>query len=103
MALFDDENVKLNVLKERALKRRKQEDIDSKLILPIDSAARGMYVIGETVLTPGDEMIVFDPVDFLFQESCLAAGGKVVLFPAKLKDGYIDLSALEDYIAQGHE
>ncbi len=31
--------------------------------------------------TSGDEMIVFDPVDYLFRESCLAAGGKVVLFP----------------------
>ena len=57
-----------------------------------------MYVIAETVLQPGDEMIVFDPVDYLFRESCLAAGGKVVLFPSRLKDGYIDLSDLEQYI-----
>ena len=82
----------------RALKERKGEEIDPNLILPIDSAARGMYVIAETVLQPGDEMIVFDPVDYLFRESCLAAGGKVVLFPAELKDGHIDLSALESYI-----
>lgn len=82
----------------RALKRRKGEDIDPELVLPIDSAARGMYVIADVVLKPGDEMIVFDPVDYLFRESCLAAGGKVVLFPAKLKDGHIDLSQLESYI-----
>ncbi len=82
----------------RALRERKGEQIDPKLILPIDSAARGMYVIAESVLQPGDEMIVFDPVDYLFRESCLAAGGKVVLFPCKLKDGYIDLSQLENYI-----
>lgn len=82
----------------RRLKDRKGEEIDPALILPIDSAARGMYVIAETVLRPGDEMIVFDPVDYLFRESCLAAGGKVVLFPARLKDGYIDLSELESYI-----
>lgn len=82
----------------RALKRRKGEDIDPELVLPIDSAARGMYVIADVVLQPGDEMIVFDPVDYLFRESCLAAGGKVVLFPAKLKDGHIDLSKLESYI-----
>lgn len=157
MALFDDSNVKLNVLKERAynyrwaevedgvipltaadpdfpvapevrqammdyiqggyfsytpklglpafkeaiskgLYERKGEEIDPELILPIDSAARGMYVIAETVLQPGDEMIVFDPVDYLFRESCLAAGGKVVLFPAKMKDGWIDLTDLESYI-----
>lgn len=83
----------------KALMERKGEEIDPNLILPIDSAARGMYVIAQTVLRQGDEMIVFDPVDYLFRESCLAAGGKVVLFPAKLKDGYIDLSELENYIA----
>lgn len=80
------------------LKRRKGEEIDPRLILPIDSAARGMYVIAEAVLQPGDEMIVFDPVDYLFRESCLAAGGTPVYFPAKLKDGYIDLSELENCI-----
>ena len=58
----------------RALYARKQEKIDPDLILPIDSAARGMYVIAETFLRPGDEMIVFDPVDYLFKESALAAG-----------------------------
>lgn len=82
----------------KALKKRKNEEIDPKLVLPIDSAARGMYAIAESVLEAGDEMIVFDPVDYLFRESCLAAGGKVVLFPAKLKEGYIDLSELESYI-----
>lgn len=79
----------------RKLKERKGEEIDPKMILPIDSAARGMYIIAKAVLKPGDEMIVFDPVDYLFRESCLAAGGKVTLFPARLKDGYIDLSDLE--------
>ena len=82
----------------RGLKARKGEEIRPEMILPIDSAARGMYVIAESVLKPGDEMIVFDPVDYLFRESCLAAGGKPVFFPAKLKDGYIDLSDLESYI-----
>lgn len=82
----------------RGLKARKGEDIDPDLILPIDSAARGMYIIAKSALQPGDEMIVFDPVDYLFRESCLAAGATPVLFPAKLKDGYIDLSDLEHYI-----
>lgn len=37
------------------LKARKGEVIDPELILPIDSAARGMYVIARTVLAPGDD------------------------------------------------
>lgn len=84
----------------RSLRERKGEPVDPELVLPIDSAARGMYVIAQTVLEPGDEVLVFDPVDYLFKQSTLAAGGVPVLYPARLKaDGSgIDLSDLEDYI-----
>ena len=43
-------------------------------------------------------MIVFDPVDFLFRQSCLSAGATPVLFPARLDGDHIDLSKLEHYI-----
>lgn len=82
----------------KALWERKGERVPEELILPIDSAARGMYDIARTILKPGDEMIVFDPVDYLFRESALAAGAKVVLFPARIKDGVMDLTDLERYI-----
>ncbi|MBR3693020.1 MAG: pyridoxal phosphate-dependent aminotransferase, partial [Erysipelotrichales bacterium] len=83
----------------QALLQRKGEDIPYDQILPIDSAARGMYIIAEAFLSEGDEMIVFDPCDYLFRESALAAGASVVTFPASLgEDGYIDLSHFEDYI-----
>ena len=81
-----------------ALKERKGEDIPYNLILPIDSAARGMDIIAKSLLKPEDEMIVFDPCDFLFREAALQAGANVVFFPADLKDGLIDLSTLENYI-----
>jgi cystathionine beta-lyase len=79
----------------RSLRERKDEQVPEELILPIDSAARGMYEIAKAVLKPGDEMIVFDPVDYLFRESALAAGAKVVLFPAKISDGHVDLTGLD--------
>ena len=83
----------------RALKARKNEDVSAELVLPIDSAARGMEVIARTVLRPGDEAIVFDPVDFLFKTSMEAAGAKIVLYPMKLReDGTIDFDDLETYI-----
>lgn len=82
----------------RALRERKKEEVDPNLILPIDSAARGMSVIAKAFLKPGDEAIVFDPVDFLFKTSMEAAGAKIVLFPTRLKDGKIDFSELERYI-----
>lgn len=77
---------------------RKRENVDPELLLPVDSAARGMYIIAQTVLRPGDEMIIFDPVDFLFGESCKSAGATIVRFPAKVVDGRIDLTGIEDYI-----
>jgi len=82
-----------------ALWERKGERVPQELILPIDSAARGMYEIARALLKPGDEMIVFDPVDYLFRESARAVGAKVVLYPAKLSDGRVDLGGLERYIS----
>ena len=84
----------------QGINARKHEGVDPDLVLPLDSAARGMYVIAGAFLKPGDEMIVFDPVDFLFQESCLAAGGVPVRFPARPRaDGTgLELGDLEEYI-----
>ena len=82
----------------RALRERKGEPADPNLLLPVDSAARGMYIIAKAVLKPGDEAIIFDPVDFLFRESVLSAGAVPVRFPARIKDGKIDLSELERYV-----
>lgn len=83
----------------RQLNERKDEHVDPNLILPIDSAASGMYIIARTLLKPGDEAVVFDPVDYLFTSSVEAAGGKVVLFPASVtSENRIDLQQLEQYI-----
>lgn len=83
----------------QSLRQRKNEDIDSNLILPIDSAARGMNIIAHAILKPGDEALVFDPVDFLFKTNMEEAGAKVNLFPMTCrKDGSIDFSNIEKYI-----
>lgn len=84
----------------QGINARKSEGVEPDLVLPLDSAARGMYVIAGAFLKPGDEMVIFDPVDFLFKESCLAAGGVPVLFPARPRaDGTgLELGDLEDYI-----
>jgi aspartate/methionine/tyrosine aminotransferase len=82
----------------RALFKRKNERISSDFVLPIDSVARAMYIITEAFLCPGDEVIIFDPVDYLFKQSVLAAGGVPVLFPTVIRNGKIDFSNLESYI-----
>lgn len=82
----------------RFLAERKHEIVPPELILPIDSAARGMKVIADAILQPGDEVIVFDPVDFLFRTSMESAGAKVILFPSNLKEDRVSLEGLENYI-----
>lgn len=80
--------------------RRKNEIINSDMVLPVDSAARAMFIIAKAFLKPGDEMIVFDPCDFLFRESCLSAGATPVSYPVTLdaENRKMDLSHLEEYI-----
>lgn len=82
------------------VKDRKGENIRPEQVLPVDSAARAMYIIAKAFLQPGDEMLVFDPCDFLFRESCMAAGATPVFYPAVLnpETRTMDLSRLEDYI-----
>lgn len=82
-----------------ALYKRKNEKVDPDLVLPIDSAARGMYIVAQSVLEEGDEVIVFDPVDYLFKQSVLSANAVPVLYPSKIgADGNMDISDIEDYI-----
>lgn len=77
--------------------KKKDEDVPPELILPLDSAARGMYVIAETLLQPGDEAIVFDPLDYLFGQAVLAAGGTVKRFACDLRHP-VDLGEMETLI-----
>jgi aminotransferase len=50
------------------------------LLFPVDSAAFGIYLTCKAFLGPGDEAIIFDPVDFLFRYSIEAVGGVAVPF-----------------------
>ncbi len=82
------------------VKNKKHEDINPNNVLAVDSAARAMFIVAKAFLKPEDEMIVFDPCDFLFRESCLAAKGIPVSYPAAIdvENRKMDLSKLEDYI-----
>jgi aspartate/methionine/tyrosine aminotransferase len=64
-------------------------------VLAADSVASAMFVVARHVLRPGDEALVFDPVDFLFKSSTEAAGGVPVLVPFDRRTRRLDLDALE--------
>lgn len=49
-------------------------------LLATNSAASAMYLVAQYALEPGDEAIIADPVDFLFERSVVAAGGQVRRF-----------------------
>lgn len=67
------------------------------LLFPVDSAAFGIWLTCKAFLTPGDESIIFDPVDFLFRYSVESVGGIAMPFaiPAGSK---VDFEALEKRI-----
>ncbi len=67
-------------------------------IMAVDSAAAGMLHVAHFALKPGDEAIVFDPVDFLFKASVEAAGGTVRLLPMDPDTGRLDLARLESLV-----
>jgi aminotransferase len=50
-------------------------------VLPVDSAAFGIYITCKAFLQPGDEAILFDPVDFLFRYAVEEAQAKAVTLP----------------------
>ena len=82
------------------LAHRKDYRLNPELILPIDSVASAMYVVAKTYLQPGDEAIIFDPVDFLFEQAVLAAGAQVKRCRFNAKDGQFDLDSLTELLSE---
>lgn len=82
----------------RVIAERKGISCSPDVILPTDSAAAGMFLIARYALEPGDEAIVFDPVDFLFGQAVDAAGGKRVYSRVDRAAGAFDLDGLRELI-----
>ena len=70
--------------------------ISPNRILPVDSAAFGILVACKAVLKPGDEAIIFDPVDFLFKHCIEQVGASAKSLPIPLDPtAAIDLQKLK--------
>jgi aspartate/methionine/tyrosine aminotransferase len=82
----------------QTLAERRGVSTTPDLILPVDSAAQGLFVVTRFCLEPGDEAIIFDPVDFLFERAVLEARGKPVRFPIDVPTGSFDYQLLKDLI-----
>jgi aspartate/methionine/tyrosine aminotransferase len=82
----------------RVMVERKGINCSPDVILPTDSAAAAMFLIARYACKPGDEAIIFDPVDFLFGQSVDVAGGKRVYCPVDKRTGTFDLDELRKLI-----
>ncbi|RFM28734.1 pyridoxal phosphate-dependent aminotransferase [Deminuibacter soli] len=80
------------------MRSRRNINTHADLVLPVDSAAQGMFVIARYCLQPGDEAIIFDPVDFLFKRAVQAAGGVPVYFPIDVATGSFDMNLLQSLV-----
>ena len=65
----------------RFFQEKRQTPVSPTSVLPVDSAAFGIYITCKAFLKPGDEAILFDPVDFLFRHAIDEAQAKPVTLP----------------------
>jgi aminotransferase len=66
--------------------------------MPVDTAAFGIYVTCKAFLKPGDEAIIFDPVDFLFRYSTEAVGATAIPFAINPGTDLVDFGKMEKLI-----
>ncbi len=76
-------------------REKRQVPADPDLIFPVNSAAYGIYLTCQTILSSGDEAIVFDPVDYLFRYSIEHVGGRATTFSHPPGSGPLDAAKLE--------
>ena len=77
------------------LAQKRNLQISPANILPVDSAAFGIYLTCKALLQPGDEAIIFDPVDFLFRYSIETVGANAITFAIPPGNAYVDFSLME--------
>jgi aminotransferase len=82
----------------RYFKKKRNIPARPELIFPVDSAAFGIYLTCKAFLKPGDEAIIFDPVDFLFRYSVEAVKAVAVPFAIPAGSSDIDFEAMESLI-----
>lgn len=80
------------------LRERRNMHTEWTHILPTNSAAFAMFLAARFALKPGDEAIIFDPVDFLFKTSVQYAGATPVLCPFDRETGTFDPDQLASLV-----
>ena len=63
------------------LRTHRHVPIEPDGVIAVNSAAAGLAMVARHWLRPGDEAIIMDPVDFLFEHTVRSAGGMPVRWP----------------------
>ncbi len=82
----------------RHVSNRKKLETSPSEIFATGGVAQGMMLTCKALLNPGDEVILFDPVDFLFGKSIDMAGGKRVLSKVDWETKEFDLEGLKELV-----
>ena len=80
--------------------KKRHVPVSPALTFPVDSAAFGIFLTCKAFLLPGDEAIIFDPVDFLFRYSVEAVGATAVPFAIPPDTIKVDFGNLEKLITK---
>ena len=80
--------------------KKRQVPVLPEFVLPVDSAAYGIYVTCKTFLKNTDEAIIFDPVDFLFRYSIESVGANAIPFAIAPGTSDLDFEQLEKLITK---
>jgi aspartate/methionine/tyrosine aminotransferase len=82
----------------RHVTKRKGFDCSPDEVFATGGVAQAMMLTCKALLNPGDEVILFDPVDFLFGKSIDKAGGKRVLSKVSWETLEFDLEGLKELV-----
>ncbi len=82
----------------RHVTNRKKVETSPDEVFATGGVAQGMMLTCKSLLELGDEVILFDPVDFLFGKSIDAAGGKRVLSKVSWETLEFDLEGLKELV-----
>jgi len=78
--------------------KKRNVPVSPAFTFPVDSAAFGIYITCKSFLSPGDEAIIFDPVDFLFRYSVESVGASAIPFAIPPTTIKVDFEQLEKLI-----
>jgi aspartate/methionine/tyrosine aminotransferase len=79
-------------------KRKKNALVNPNLVLPVNSAAYGLFVCAKSILKENENAIIPNPVDFLFRKSIEHAGALVKTCNVDKQTAQFDLDELRSLI-----